>query len=120
MSEWSKEAFASNLKYYMEKAGRNQKEMAEIVGVSAPTFNEWIKAKKFPRIDKIEILANYFGILKSDLIEQKAEHMPLYYRGTLEGVIGRDTDLMAMILKYLKLDDQKKKAVKQMIDTLSE
>ena len=55
----------------MELAGKNQKEMAAIVGVSAPTFNEWIKAKKYPRIDKIEILANYFGILKSDLIEEK-------------------------------------------------
>lgn len=68
---WSKEVLAKNLKYYMELAGKNQKEMAEIVGVSAPTFNEWIKAKKYPRIDKIEILANYFGILKSDLIEEK-------------------------------------------------
>ena len=55
----------------MNTAGKNQKEMAEIVGVSAPTFNEWLKAKKYPRIDKIERLANYFGILKSDLIEDK-------------------------------------------------
>ena len=68
---WSKEVFARNLKRYMDEAGKNQKEMAEIVGVSAPTFNEWLKAKKYPRIDKIEKLANYFGILKSDLIEDK-------------------------------------------------
>ena len=49
----------------------NQKEMAKVVGVSAPAFCEWLNAKKYPRIDKIEILANYFGILKSDLIEDK-------------------------------------------------
>jgi len=71
--EWSKEVFAKNLNYYMLKANKNQKEMAAIVGVSAPTFNEWLKAKKFPRIDKIEKLAQYFGILKSDLIEEKKE-----------------------------------------------
>ena len=41
--------------------------------MSAPTVNEWIKAKKYPRIDKIEILADYFGILKSDLIEDKTQ-----------------------------------------------
>lgn len=70
---WSKEVFAKNLRYYMESRGKNQKEMAEIVGVSAPTMNDWINAKKYPRIDKIEILANYFGILKSDLIEDKKE-----------------------------------------------
>ena len=72
-SEWSKEVFAKNLRWYMEKAEKNQKEMAEIVGVSAPTFNEWLKGKKYPRIDKIEKLAQYFGILKSDLIEDKKE-----------------------------------------------
>ena len=70
---WSKEVFAKNLRYYMESRGKSQKELAEIVGVSAPTMNDWLKAKKYPRIDKIEILANYFGILKSDLIEEKTE-----------------------------------------------
>lgn len=68
---WSKEVFAENLKAYMESRGKTQKEIAEIVGVSAPTVNDWIKAKKYPRIDKIEKLAHYFGILKSDLIEDK-------------------------------------------------
>ena len=72
--EWSKEIFARNLKRYMAEANKSQKEMAKIVGVSAPAFNEWLKAKKYPRIDKIEILADYFGILKSDLIEDKKEN----------------------------------------------
>lgn len=70
---WSKEVLSKNLRYYMESRGKNQKEMAEIVGVSAPTMNDWLKGKKYPRIDKIEILANYFGILKSDLIEDRKE-----------------------------------------------
>ena len=62
-----------NLHFYLERSGKTQKELAEIVGVSAPTMNDWIKGKKYPRIDKIEILADYFGILKSDLIEEKEE-----------------------------------------------
>jgi repressor LexA len=66
----NKEVFARNLSYYLQRCGRDQKEVAEIVGVAPSTFNEWIKAKKYPRIDKIEILANYFGVLKSDLIEE--------------------------------------------------
>ena len=71
MATWSKEVFAANLKRYMDQWGKSQKELAEIAGVSAPTMHDWLKAKKYPRIDKIEILANYFGILKSDLIEEK-------------------------------------------------
>ena len=71
MAQWSKEIFARNLRKYMEGMGKTQRDMAAIVGVSTATFSEWINAKKFPRIDKIEMLANYFGIQKSDLIEDK-------------------------------------------------
>ena len=67
----NKEVFAKNLEKYLTRSGKSQREMANIVGVSSSTFNEWMKAKKYPRIDKIEFLANYFGILKSDLIEEE-------------------------------------------------
>lgn len=67
----NKEIFAKNLIYYVRRSGKDQKEIAEMVGVAPSTFNEWVKAKKYPRIDKIEILANCFGVLKSDLIEEK-------------------------------------------------
>lgn len=69
----NRETFAKNLAYYVEKSGKTQRELAEIVGVSTSTFNDWMKAKKYPRIDKIEILADVFRILKSDLIEEKTE-----------------------------------------------
>ena len=66
----NKQVFSRNLLYYVNLSERDQKEIAKVVGVAPSTFNEWIKGKKYPRIDKIEILANYFGILKSDLIEE--------------------------------------------------
>jgi transcriptional regulator with XRE-family HTH domain len=65
----NKEIFARNLSRHLQKSGRSQREMADIVGVSSSTFNEWMRAKKYPRIDKIEVMANFFGINKSDLIE---------------------------------------------------
>ena len=71
MKEWTTDIFAKNLRYYIGISGKTQKELAEIIGVSAPTMNEWCKGKKTPRMDKVERLANYFGILKSDLIEEK-------------------------------------------------
>ena len=66
----NKETFAKNLAYYVKCSGKDQRVIAEDIGVAPSTFNEWIKGKKYPRIDKIEILANYFGILKSSLIEE--------------------------------------------------
>jgi transcriptional regulator with XRE-family HTH domain len=73
VAQWSKEVFARNLKRYMDMHDKNQKDMAEVVGVSTATFSDYINAKKYPRIDKIDILADYFGILKSDLIEDKSQ-----------------------------------------------
>ena len=67
----NKEIFANNLLYYIETSGKSQKEIAEEIEVSPSTFNEWVKGKKYPRIDKIEKLANYFRIPKSSLIEGK-------------------------------------------------
>ena len=70
----NKEIFARNLSRYLQKSGRSQREMADIVGVSSSTFNEWMRAKKYPRIDKIEFMANFFGINKSDLIENSEDN----------------------------------------------
>ena len=69
----NKETMARNLKLYITRSGKSQKDLAEMVGVASSTFNDWVKGKKYPRIDKIEILANIFRIQKSDLIEDKAD-----------------------------------------------
>lgn len=66
----NKETFAKNLSFYIDKHCKEQKEIAESIGVAPSTFNAWVKGKKYPRMDKVELLANYFGILKSDLIEE--------------------------------------------------
>lgn len=122
-NEWSKEVFAKNLRYYMEKSGKNQKEMAEIIGVSAPTFNEWLKAKKFPRIDKIEKLAQYFGILKSDLIEEKTkEHKKIQEKNSIlsDAVIRMRTDneFFSIIESLNQLNPEQLASVKQLVDVI--
>lgn len=70
----NKETLSKNLLYYLDRSGKSQKEVAEYIGVTPASLNEWVKAKKYPRIDKIELLARYFGILKSDLIEEKGDN----------------------------------------------
>lgn len=37
---------------------------------------DWIKGITYPRIGKVEAMANYFGCGKSDLIEEKVEKEP--------------------------------------------
>lgn len=121
MAVWSKEVFAKNLRFYMERNGKTQKELAEIVGVSAPTMNDWIKAKKYPRIDKIEILADYFHILKSDLIEEKTEaHREMQKKNdTLSDAVVRmrtDNEFFSIIEGLNRLNPVQLASVKQIVD----
>ena len=71
----NKEVIAKNLSYYVSRSGKTQKEIAAIVGVAPSTFNDWTKGKKYPRIDKIELLAKCFDVMKSDLIEERLEDL---------------------------------------------
>ena len=71
-----KEVFAKNLKKHMDFNGKSRREVCQDLGYSYFTFSDWVNGKKMPRMDKVEQLANYFGILKSDLIEDKKETAP--------------------------------------------
>lgn len=67
----NKDVMSKNLKYYIAKSGKSRQELSEIWGFPYSTVTDWINGKKYPRIDRIEIMAEYFGILKSDLIEER-------------------------------------------------
>lgn len=117
-NEWSKKTFAKNLTNYMIMSGKSQKELADVVGVSAPTFNEWVNGKKFPRIDNIQKLADYFGILKSDLIEEKMTEEKEKDNDIMADIIVRmrmDADFLSLVESLYKLDAAKIKSVKEML-----
>lgn len=119
--EWSKRVLARNLKRYMQESGKSQKEMAEVVGVSAPTFNEWINAKKYPRIDKIQIMADYFGIKKSDLIEEKISDDLQNKNDIATDIVQRlssDKEFCELVLLINKLDNKQMSSVKNMLSSL--
>lgn len=69
----SKEIFAKNLRQFLDSRGLQDKDLCVITGASQTAVSEWLNAKKFPRIDKIEKMANYFGVPKSALIEDSKE-----------------------------------------------
>jgi transcriptional regulator with XRE-family HTH domain len=69
----NKNVFASNLKRYMALNGKSRNDISEALKISYFTVSDWVNGKKYPRMDKVEMLANYFGIQKSDLIEDKEE-----------------------------------------------
>jgi Helix-turn-helix. len=48
----------------MDSRGIDRKRLSEDLDVSYTTLTDWIKGKTYPRIDKIELMARYFGIYK--------------------------------------------------------
>ena len=77
MSEdMQKKIFTRNLNSYIEASGKTQLEIAKTIGVSPQTFNTWCKGIAIPRMGKVQALADYFHINKSDLIEDKSPAAP--------------------------------------------
>ena len=54
--------FASNLNYYMQINGKIQDDLVRDLGLKSSTISSWCNAQKLPRMDKISLLADYFGI----------------------------------------------------------
>lgn len=67
----NKKIFAKNLNYYMNINKKTRSDVCKDLEIPYSTFTDWCNANIYPRIDKIELLANYFDIRKSDLVENK-------------------------------------------------
>lgn len=66
----NKEIMARNIQRLMDLYDKDRTEVCKDLGISYTTFTDWVKGKTYPRIDKIELLANYFHVSKADLVEE--------------------------------------------------
>lgn len=65
-----KKIFSKNLNDYMYRYNKTQTDLINDLNLNKSTVSTWINGIKIPRMDKIELLANYFGITKADLVEE--------------------------------------------------
>lgn len=63
--------FAFNFKKCLDIAHKTQADIVRDLGVTSSTVSDWANAKKYPRVDKMQSLADYLGVLLSDLREEK-------------------------------------------------
>lgn len=66
-----KDILAKNLNYYIERSGKNQTDIARELGIPEMTMSNWVKAKTYPRMDKLQLLADFFRIPRSFLTEEQ-------------------------------------------------
>lgn len=84
----NKEVMARNIRKYMDRKGVSSADVCRALNFKTNTFSNWITGKIYPRIDKIEMLAQYFEISKAALVEDsdnivlspKEESLILNYR----------------------------------------
>lgn len=118
----NKQTMSKNLKFYIERSGKDRKELAEIWGFPYSTVTEWINGRKYPRIDRIEIMADYFGILKSDLIEERTEERKEVQKkadAITDAVLRMKTDseFLSLVESLCKLDSDQVKSVSRLLDS---
>ncbi len=117
--------FSKNLSYYMNKYDITQAVLAKKIGVSPATISNWCNGIKLPRMDKVDALANYFGIRRSDLMVEKNEQPeePTYYldedaREAAE-FLHKNPDYKVLFDASRKVKKEDIEFVKQMLDRFS-
>lgn len=105
----NKEIMAKNIKRYMAAKGVTQTDICKELNLKPATFSDWVNAKTYPRIDKIELLSNYFEIAKADLVEEKP-------------VTNKDDEQILQMIKQLNDDNRESimRLIRSIIDSHEE
>jgi len=66
-------AFAQRLKYFLSRDHMTQQELANRLQVSPQAVTNWVKAKKTPRMDKVDDMCKIFHCRRSDFSDQVSD-----------------------------------------------
>lgn len=102
-AEELKRIFSRNLKNVMDSCGKTQKDIVDNLNFRQATVSDWLNGKKYPRMDKVEMLAKYFNVPITALI-QKSNDIIL------------TAAEQRLVEKYRQLDDDGRAEVDIIID----
>ena len=66
----NKKIMAKNIQRLMDSHGVSRRKLAADLGFSYTTLSAWLQGAPNPRIEKIEKLANYYGVSRAALVER--------------------------------------------------
>ena len=105
----NRKILGKNLEYYINLHGMNKSELARAIDIAPTTVYDWFNAKTYPRMDKIELMADYFRINKSKLVEpMESKENKDFNSIPLVGTIAAGSPILALenIEDYFTLDSQ--------------
>lgn len=104
-----KKIFAKNLNKYISLNQKQQKEVAEDLGINPTTLNMWCNGNSMPNVGKIQKLADYFRIGKSDLTDEKGNSdVDIEFTDTLMKIAMNDKRFAKIAIGYSKLPNAEK------------
>ena len=86
-AEENKQIIAKNIQRYMDQRGITRQQLCDALNIKYTTLRDWLRGFTYPRIGKIEAMAQYFGCEKSDLIEDKKEQPTVQDDGLSENTV---------------------------------
>jgi len=100
---------SENIRKLREKFGITQKDLAEIAGVTDKAVSTWELGTYEPRMGAIQKISDYFGIQKSNIIEENGMD-DIYKKPTTVSGDGLSDTVLRLIdvVKQLDEDTQKK------------
>ena len=120
----NKKVMGMNIQRNIDRMGITRKDFAKAIGVPYSSLTDWINGKSYPRIDKIEMMARYFGVQKSDLVEDPTivptggQSEPYYVDAEtrrLAQELHDDPELSVMLDAYRNLSPRDAKLVMEMV-----
>lgn len=111
MIENRNDILVKNLMFYLKKLNLTQTEFAREMGYPETTVSNWFNKNTYPRPDKIQDMANYFGVRRTDLTENnEVQQVPLKNAHSIPivGTIAAGTPILAEenIEDYFVIDNR--------------
>ena len=98
----NKKIMAKNILKYMNAKNVSSAEICKALNFKQSTFSDWVHARRYPRIDSIEKMANYFGVSKAYLVEDEETR---YF----------SDEEIGMIIEYRKADTETKAMINRLL-----
>lgn len=106
----------------LSRDGVKPYDVSKATGISTSTLTDWKMGRSTPKQDKLQKIADYFGVSLEYLTTGKYPEFDKYgvQETHLYSQIRNDAELFKALSKYFELSDAKKKHVVELINLLGE
>lgn len=105
---------AKNIRRYLDLRDMQQNEFAKAIGESPAVVNNWCQAKNVPSVRKVQKIADFFGCLKTDIIDDHSNQTVTEQYDEVVFKLGMtDEFFQRLAITYYHLSPEEKETFKE-------